>query len=100
MNVKLDAECHGSASQFYWRHKSLWTSPVQVFRVDQVHYNDVGNLHLYSSFRGAIFKALSRYHQAVDGRSGSTENIRQRAFSVVEQSAGESRARLVAGGSC
>ena len=44
VNARLDTECHGSVSQFYWRHKSLWTSPVQVFRSDQVHYNDVGNL--------------------------------------------------------
>ena len=78
VNATLEAECHGSASQFYWRHKSLWIILVQVFRSDQVHYNDVGNLRLYRSIRGggALFKALSRYHQAVVGRSGSTENIR------------------------
>ena len=77
VNATLEAECHGSASQFYWRHKSLWIIPVQVFRSDQVHYNDVGNLRLYRSIQGgALFKALSRYHQAVVGQSGSTENIR------------------------
>ena len=54
VNVKLDAECQGSVSQFYWHHKSLWTSPVQVFRSDQVHYNDVGNLQLYRSIRGDL----------------------------------------------
>ena len=77
VNVKMDAECHGSVSQFYWRHKSLWTSPVQVFRSDKIHYNEVGNLRLYRSIRGAIFKALRLYDQAVGGeRSGSTENVR------------------------
>ena len=48
VNARLDAECQGSVSQFYWRHKSLWTSPVRVFRSDQVHYNYVGNLRLYT----------------------------------------------------
>ena len=76
VNARVDAECQGSVSQFYWRHKSLWTSPVRVFRSDQVHYNDVGNLRLYRSIRGAIFKALSRYHQTVVGRSGNIENVR------------------------
>ena len=77
VNIKLDAECHGSVSQFYWRHKSLWTSPVQVFRSDKIHYNEVGNLRFYRSIRGAIFKALRLYDQAVGGdRSGSTENVR------------------------
>ena len=76
VNVKMDAECQGSVSQFYWRHKSLWTSPVQVFRSDKVHYNEVANLRLYRSIREAIFKALRRYDQAVVDRSGSTENVR------------------------
>ena len=58
VNVKMEAECQGSVSQFYWRHKSLWTSPVQVFRSDKVHYNEVGNLRLYRSIRGAIFNTF------------------------------------------
>ena len=59
VNVKWDAECHGSTSQFYWHHKSLWTSPVQVFRADQVHYNDVGNIRLYRSIRGGEGRSLT-----------------------------------------
>ena len=52
VNAMLEAECQGSSSQFYWRHKSLWTSLVHKFRLDQVHYFDVGNLSLYRSIRG------------------------------------------------
>ena len=25
VNAMLEAECHGSSSQLYWHHKSLWT---------------------------------------------------------------------------
>ena len=75
VNVKLDAECQGSVSQFYWHHKSLWTSPVQVFRSDQVHYNDVGNLQLYRSIRGGSLR-----HCADMTRQSSTEVAVRRMF--------------------
>ena len=41
---------------FFWRHKYLWGSKIQIYDDDGIHLNELGDTRLYRSIRGAIFK--------------------------------------------
>ena len=43
---------------FYWRHRGFWNSRENIYLPDGVHLNDLGNLKLFRSIRGAVIKAL------------------------------------------
>ena len=58
-NEFLAAVCDGCADISFWKHKGLWSSVRPVFRLDGVHYNELGNYKLFRSVRGAILYASS-----------------------------------------
>ena len=45
------------SSYFFWRHKYLWNSQLNLYR-DGVHYNKDGNRRLFRSIRGALLKMM------------------------------------------
>jgi len=42
----------------FWGHRGFWKSPHNVYTSDGVHLNNLGQLKLYRSLRGAILKSL------------------------------------------
>ena len=41
----------------YWKHRGFWNSRENIYLPDGVHLNDLGNLKLFRSIRGAVIKA-------------------------------------------
>jgi len=42
----------------YWRYRDFWNSQENIYLPDAVHLNDLGNLKLFRSIRGAVIKAI------------------------------------------
>ena len=55
--------CSGCPGLYYWRHRGLVNSAKDVFNVDGVTLNNLGNYKLFRSFRGALMMASHRVLQ-------------------------------------
>ena len=42
----------------YWRHRGFWNPRGNIYLPDGVRLNDLGNLKLFRSIRGAVIKAV------------------------------------------
>ena len=42
----------------YWKHREFWNSWENIYLPGGVHLNDLGNLKLFRSIRGAVIKAV------------------------------------------
>ena len=56
-NEFMQAACGGHTTIRFWKHKGPWSSERAVFRLDGVHFNNLGNYKLLRSTRGAIITA-------------------------------------------
>ena len=53
-NIELDRRLSSLSYAMYWRHRSVWRSPIGTKLEDGLHFNDHGNLRLYKSIKSAV----------------------------------------------
>ena len=41
---------------WFWRHKNVWNSSLNIYDKDGIHMNRLGDERIYRSIRGAIFR--------------------------------------------
>ena len=72
-NEFMQAACGGHATISFWKHKGLWSSERAAFRLDGVHFNNLGNYKLLRSIRGAIITASKSVQNLPQSRDTLTK---------------------------